>query len=190
MPNWCLNRLDVYGPNADVAQFFVENACEDGILTFEASVPAIEPTQDWGTKWDACEARPAFHGEAVWTGDQKDIAKRIAKEGGFGYFFETAWAPPSEWMAKVAVKYQNLDFRLSFVEPGMDFMGEDEWVGGQLIDTFDSPVDFAFTEKRGLLEWPRCHDCNESLSEDRANGGDCYCPVCEENLFMKRGKAA
>lgn len=162
------------------------------MLTFEASAP-LPPNGDcsveWGTKWDACEVRPAFNGEQIWSGDQAVVAHRIQGTG-FGYFFETAWSPPSEWMAKAAAKYPELDFRLSFAEPGMDFMGEDTWSGGALVESFDSSLDFSFTEDRGLLEWPRCHDCNESLSEDRANGGDCYCPVCEENLFMERGKPA
>lgn len=195
MPNWCLNRLDVEGDPSEVERFFRENSKgnENEPLSFAASVPVAGTDIDhyynaWGTKWDACDARFVFNGEGVWA-DEKSVVKHIRQNEPFGYFFETAWAPPMAWLSQIGVKYPGLRFVLSFAEPGCDFCGE-HIVQGEDNEVWEGTIDYLFTENRGLLEWPRCCDCSKHLSEESVNEGNCYCPECEENDFMKRGAPA
>lgn len=60
---------------------------------------------NWGTKWDAGESDICDMGE--------DVEIR----------FDTAWAPPIEWLKTTELKFPDLNFELHYDEPGMAFKG-------------------------------------------------------------------
>jgi len=147
MPNWCSNTLTVHGTVEDVMKFFEENrgietgpefGMADGDtrelpLSFKASHPtpdqskftdhSYQATQgepdywhnwnvkNWGTKWDLGD-------ETYVTHSNHNDNKRTLE-----YSFETAWAPPTEWLTHVAALYTTLSFKLSYSEEGMGFSG-------------------------------------------------------------------
>lgn len=171
MPNWCINRLDIDGNEKSVERFLTENKTDDSPLSFAESVPTENPDTDWGTKWDACDVR-------------------LNQDRPNSFYFDTAWAPPVEWLEKVAPKYPDLVFDLSFAEPGMDFCGQWALRDCQTLVGWDQSLDLEFAEERGLLNWPECYECGGRLSHERAYGGEVFCPPCEENDMMMRGRAA
>ena len=83
-------------------------------------------TNNWGTKWNACEARVDFHG--------KDHVC---------YIFDTAWSPPISFFDKVSDDFPELTFNLKYTERGMGFEGEASWSGGIMIhdECWDCPDD-------------------------------------------------
>jgi len=141
MPNWCNNVLDVKGPKEEVQRFYNENrgVCkrDDGDvnneLLFSKSFPEpfkeneIDPSTDkefdwwnwrinnWGTKWEPSD--PTFDMD----------------ENQISYFFDTAWSPPEGWFKKVIKLYPELDFYMTFEEPGMAFKGEAEGDKGKFL---------------------------------------------------------
>jgi len=142
MPNWCWNNLTVTGDEKQL-QDFVEKSMstyDDGTerFIFNGTHPMPEDlnitkgtqTQDekeqailnkakygytdwydwhlgeWGTKWDACESYI----------NNNDIHY-------FSVSFDTAWAPPINWLINIAMDYPDLEFELEYEEPGMCFGG-------------------------------------------------------------------
>ena len=92
---------------------------------------------NWGTKWDACEARV------------KSTKLRV------NVWFATAWAPPLAWLKNVSAKFPNLTFTLAYNECGMSFYGVAEATGGVLEDNggeeyADGDIDEDSNPKRHL----------------------------------------
>ena len=71
---------------------------------------------NWGVKWGACEVAM----------DDSIPDKLI-------YDFDTAWAPPIEFFTRIAKKWTNLKFSLSYSEPGMAFEGEISIQGDEIL---------------------------------------------------------
>lgn len=66
---------------------------------------------NWGTKWDI------YHQEITreritWNGDEQ-----------ISLCFDTAWNPPFRWFEKVVQAFPELEFEMSYWEPGMYFGG-------------------------------------------------------------------
>lgn len=160
MPNWCENILEVYGPSADVTRFMdaakadVETTVAYGPdagkqitehlpLSLNALYPMpkeLEATigdsgsmpgwyewrvNNWGTKWDLSPSTTVEEGE-----------------GGKGkhhvtYEFDSAWAPPVEWLAKVAADFPSLSFKLTYEEPMMAFGGVSGFYGGEEVESVE-----------------------------------------------------
>jgi hypothetical protein len=145
MPNWCRNVLTVRGDDQIVREFdqaFKGRETEEEIVEMEKvreeewegaeqvySFNALYPVPDevhdryswcnlhWGTKWDIC--------------GQRNIA--IVEPGYAEYNFSTAWSPPAAWLAKVARDWPDLDFELSYYEPGCCFAGSHRYSEGKLV---------------------------------------------------------
>lgn len=130
MPNWCMNTMVVSGDPERVAKFVEDHKSveldHEGTpvgetsLDFNKVVPMPESEEDnwynwscenWGTKWNACEASLDYRNGG------KDAI----------YNFDTAWAPPVEWFEKAVQAYPDLEFDLEWEEGGMAFAGR---VGG------------------------------------------------------------
>lgn len=60
--------------------------------------------RNWGTKWDA-DAEMTVEDEECYC------------------WFDTAWAPPTQWLETVSAKFPKLKFSLRFAEGGMGFYG-------------------------------------------------------------------
>lgn len=174
MPNWCTNVLTVEGDPDVVQKFredstFVEVGPDAGMadgdtkvlpFSFEAHFPTPrmpdgkmlgEPQnpspgvswtgddnwydwrcRNWGTKWDL-----------------SDETEVHAEPGYLEYRFDTAWAPPVEFITKVAAKYPELSFGLCYEEGGMCFAGEAEWENG--TQTRDDQWEVEYDEDTGEL---------------------------------------
>lgn len=74
--------------------------------------------KNFGVKWDASEAFISDEG-----GSDDDYS--------LTYDFQTAWAPPMEFMHSLAKLYPTMNFVLSYREDGMGFEGDAEWEGGE-----------------------------------------------------------
>jgi hypothetical protein len=62
-------------------------------------------SENWGCKWDACEARVKVTKQAV------------------NVWFDTPWAPPIAWLEKASAAHPSLVFNLCYCEGGMGFYG-------------------------------------------------------------------
>ena len=71
---------------------------------------------NWGTKWDV---------DAEVNDDDSLIFVN----------FDSAWAPPQIAIKELSIKFPDLQFRLSYEEPGMGFAGFDLLQGGEMIDS-------------------------------------------------------
>ena len=142
MPNWCYNHLNVSGDEIQLREFVEKSLTkyddEEDRFTFNGTRPMPKElnitkgtqTQDekeqailnlanhgytdwyewhcaeWGTKWDACEPNIQHN----------DIDY-------FSVSFETAWAPPIDWIDHIMQDFPDLCFELEYEEPGMCFGG-------------------------------------------------------------------
>lgn len=135
MPNWCYNKLEVSGAKDAVADFQTQTTNDEGHFSLDRLVPMPAELKapdagdgwydwsikNWGTKWDV-------------RGDEVDVQHTVPQEGSacLAYDFMTAWAPPSEWLQKVAGEFTNLKFSLWFDEPGADFSGLETFADGSM----------------------------------------------------------
>jgi hypothetical protein len=129
MPNWCNNKLTVFGPDEDV-QRFKKNAIgnspwhteqeKKNVLNFHSLTPVPPEVvsagydqagyewelMNWGCKWGACST---------------ELVEE--REGHLTYFFDTAWSPPIPFLSKLAPQWSTLTFLLDYEEMGMGFKG-------------------------------------------------------------------
>lgn len=145
MPNWCHNELTVSGDPDKVAAFVEKVGTADKPLTFTVHVPEPElegeawygwRVDHWGTKWDAKTdgALMALGSEAAI--DALDNAGATPPgweptDGGMQLKFQTAWAPPQQWLEAAARQEPELRLVLRYAEPGMGFAGEIQAQGAE-----------------------------------------------------------
>jgi hypothetical protein len=121
MPNWCSNRLDIYGPSAVVDHFLaVFRASGFAGHKAEPDDADTDPQDDWygwrkrnwGTKWNVTKDDWSVVNEEV-NGDRKMVR----------LFLLTAWCPPIAWLRAVAASYlyRPVTFTLAFLEEGERF---------------------------------------------------------------------
>lgn len=127
MPNWTFNELEVDGDVKEVKRFMKSVKKGKSLLSFRKHLPIPEELMKsqsppktkkiekvmkkkygfrdwydwcvgkWGTKWDACGVDIDDNGN---------------------YHFETAWAPPSDWLIFVSKLFPTLKFTLWSEEEG------------------------------------------------------------------------
>ena len=138
MPNWCENRLDIFGSRENLQKFMMDvnaqelkgNNMEGEVLSFAKIRPQPKKLKDWynwniknwGTKWDASSTACAD-----WSNEpdkEMPLDDSPDKEKSILYDFLTAWGPPVSWIKYVAKKYPKLKFKLEYYEGGCDFFGK------------------------------------------------------------------
>lgn len=125
MPNWCNNTAIISGPKPVIDEIKqVLNDPDRGILEYMRPMPKDQEANwydwcvtNWGTKWDATET---FVGNDT-------------EEDSVTFSFDTAWAPPIEAFRHWAERDGRVTYRLTYIEPGMGFVGWDSYDG----DYFD-----------------------------------------------------
>ena len=135
----------------------------DGKIEFDSKVKSLEEkfgfadwynwrVSNWGTKWDCAESYIGYDGEDC-----------------FIVSYDTAWAPNIMWMKKVSEMFPDLNFRLSFMEPGCNFCGVAYCENGEL-NVDEGPV--VWTDEAGNLVdtnddgmWYRV-DTNEVIEDE------------------------
>lgn len=147
MPNWCENCLIVKGQKEKV-QEFVDKA--KGVIPYEDDeldelkgeplesllvfsnfypIPKEVLSQDdawydwalenWGCKWDP---------------DQVELDVVTLGENAVAtYHFLTPWSPPDAFVRKISQDMPELDFSLTYAEPGVGFYGKLEIIKGKLV---------------------------------------------------------
>lgn len=147
MPNWCSNALIVTGTPKQLESFRATMEKPDAYgkssaFSFHQTVPmpqevfrgdlpqgAPKPnwydwsTENWGTKWDACRPRV------------KHLKKSIK------VWFDTAWAPPKNWLEQVTQVFPELNFELAYNEHGMEYYGVTVASDGKVTDTLYKKYD-------------------------------------------------
>ena len=134
MPNWCENTLEVSSNDeAEVKRFKESAGNKEHYLQFGSLVPMPkglineDPTDDrwygwskenWGTKWELNDVE-------LFTNKPKLLV----------YAFDTAWAPPVNWLARVTKQFPKLHFKLHYNEPGMQFHGTATAFNGVVKDS-------------------------------------------------------
>jgi len=129
MPNWCYNRVEIYGEEAkEIAE---KIASEETPFDFAKIVPEpdydkieVEPTfqkedsdfrmptwwdwrvQNWGTKWNSSECEVTIM-------DDEQVE----------YTFNTAWGPPEPIIHKLRELYPDVSITAFYDEPGMELAG-------------------------------------------------------------------
>lgn len=140
MPNWCMNRLEVIGP--DAKEFYNYNKeSGSGDFSFSTLVPEPEYKNDnqwydwrlknWGVKWDVANDDVRF----------TEISDSLVN-----IQFETPWDAPVEWLKSASKQFPHLKFILHSGEPGMNFHHEYSVCKGHAIlsdsDSFSNKYDF------------------------------------------------
>jgi hypothetical protein len=141
MPNWCNNKLAVYGPEEDVKRFKAQSiGCspwdeirgrEECVLNFHSLLPVPPEVlsagyesigyewelKNWGCKWGAGSARLVEE----W-------------EGHLEYTFLSAWSPPIPFLSNIAPLWPTLLFLLDYEEMGIGFKGISKVKGDTVED--------------------------------------------------------
>ena len=129
MPNWCYNRVEIYGAAAE--KIADKIASEETPFDFAKIIPEpdydkieVEPTfekedsdfrmptwwdwrvQNWGTKWNSSECEVTIM-------DDEQVE----------YTFNTAWGPPEPIIHKLRELYPDVSITAFYDEPGMELAG-------------------------------------------------------------------
>lgn len=127
MPNWCTNKLTITAKTVEELIVFIDenSSTEDGVLEplkFNQSVPSsldddwhASNVLKWGTKWEAITEKNKWEK----TGDTK-----------YALNFDTAWAPPFNWMLTTSRIYPNIVFGITYYGEGVDFYGTTIMIDG------------------------------------------------------------
>jgi len=133
MPNWCMNRLTLNGPEPVITKIKDELAGDANLLAHLCPEPKYEGDQDWypwrnqhwGTKWDVSDL--------CIEDDTEDDTISIS--------FSTAWAPPLQALHNWAVNDGRVSFNIQYWEPGAGFLGECAGDGDYLDDNYLDSTD-------------------------------------------------
>lgn len=129
MPNWCHNRVEIYGEGAE--EIANKIASEETPFDFAKIVPEpdydkidVAPTfkkedsdfrmptwwdwrvQNWGTKWNS-----------------SDCEVTIMDDEQIEFTFNTAWGPPEPIIHKLRELYPDVEITAFYDEPGMELAG-------------------------------------------------------------------
>tara|TARA_R100000654_G_scaffold10614_3_gene23325 strand:- start:276 stop:671 length:396 start_codon:yes stop_codon:yes gene_type:complete len=129
MPNWCFNRVEIHGVNAEEIANKIQS--EETPFDFAKILPEpdydkieVEPTfekedsdfsmpkwwdwrvQNWGTKWNSSECEVT-----------------ILEDDQVEYTFNTAWGPPEGVILKLRELYPDAIITAFYDEPGMELAG-------------------------------------------------------------------
>ena len=130
MPNWCLNKLTVLGPELEVDAFrkravghspwprFQDG--ENNLLNLHSLVPI--PPEVLAAGYDSVGANwEREHWGCVCGAFETAIVDEW--EGLVVYEFQTAWMPPIQFLENIAKQFPDLTFLLDYNEPDAGFKG-------------------------------------------------------------------
>jgi len=121
MPNWCNNTAVIHGPRPVIDEIRTILASDQPeLLNWMRPLPEDQRdnwydwcVNNWGTKWDVNGAFVADDTE----------------EDSITFSFDTAWAPPVDAFRSWAERDGRVTYRLTYMEPGMGFVGWDSYNG-------------------------------------------------------------
>ena len=142
MPNWCNNHIEIIGPKhkvdalikgAKAGEFLntlypmpkeladTENSNDTEKMSKQPVVDGHNNWYDWrvaewSTKWDV----------DVYDGSIQEQEELFGKDDGdkkVAFGFDSAWSPPIGACEKYLEDNNDMSIKLTYYEPGMDFMG-------------------------------------------------------------------
>ena len=171
MPNWCNNNIEISGPKSKLLKLKAGAEKGEFLNTLFPMPEALEGTQadgsenkellaktgfsdwygwrtsNWSTKWDVdvYDESISFRHELL---GEKDGPATLS----FG--FDSAWSPPIGAVATYLEDNEDVSIRLTYYEPGCDFMGvwEDFDDRCYTCSDYDSESDFWETDDGELLD--------------------------------------
>lgn len=152
MPNWCSNSMSLNGPEDQVRAIIdavrpvedengYRDKDSDKDLTFTKFMPQPRDEQgeligstswqyeNWGTKWGDCDTDIVYEEYA----DGKGSAS-------LGY--STAWGPMSGLVKEISRQHPDVNIDIEYEEPGMNFFGVEQYLGGECIHDRHHEYDF------------------------------------------------
>jgi hypothetical protein len=131
MPNWCDNKITISNSTPAFEDFLKD----EGGFSFERMVKPNRPESDengwgtvsaqneaWGTKWDLDE------------NDAKEVADSLIENNAAS--FDTAWSPPIEAITALSNMFPDVNFSLTYHEPGVGFYGVADFIDGGCFDEY------------------------------------------------------
>ena len=140
MPNWCDNRVEIYGDNPDqIKEVKKTLASKQTCFDFNNIVPMpkeLEGTTSPNPEPDSFEAKRLRkqHGHDNWYdwrlenwgtkwNSYSDQIESYENEDSITYGFETAWGPPVPIIYKLRELYPEVDITAFYDEPGLELAG-------------------------------------------------------------------
>ena len=138
MPNWCDNRVEIYGDNPDqIKEVKKTLASEQTCFDFNNIVPMpkeLEGTTSPNPEPASFEAKRLRkqYGDDNWydwccnNWDTKwnSCDATLSEDGdGLEYVFDTAWGPPIKVIEALREQYPDLTISAFYDEPGMELAG-------------------------------------------------------------------
>tara|TARA_B100001093_G_scaffold475988_1_gene501996 strand:+ start:177 stop:722 length:546 start_codon:yes stop_codon:yes gene_type:complete len=146
MPNWCGNYTEIEGPVDVVQELFVAGK-EERFLEHMAPLGEWDyndALSSWGTKWEIDIGRISF---------KKLDNDRAILQG----YFESAWSPPEQAFLTFLYNNKDVNVKLLYHEPSMDFAGSLEHgthtISKQGLDFYnDNPIGQELDEAFAIVD--------------------------------------
>jgi hypothetical protein len=137
MPNWCSNTATISGPRPvidEIRNILSDREQDSRLLKWMRPMPEDQEENwydwcvtNWGTKWDITNA----------------FVSDDTEEDSITFSFDTAWGSPVEAFRHWAQQDGRVNYRLSYIEEGMMFVGWDSYDGeyfdDDVVDHEDDP---------------------------------------------------
>ena len=136
MPNWCNNFITISGDKEKmkpIYDFFNDNkdTTDTELLVMNTLIPHDEEYRKIEESGDfLLNPQTSFYG-TKWDFSLVEANVNQLDEDCITFAPLTAWAPPSEFCRRLTAKY-GVDVTISFDEPGIGFIGEEEFADGEM----------------------------------------------------------
>ena len=150
MPNWCSNRLSVFGSTKKLQEFVSMgrpmDTADKSELKLHSLFPMPKDLED--TKSPVDRPNPTFirkygfdnwydwkvaNWGVKWDIDAQMEDMRDVSNPHVTYVFDTAWGPPDKWLKEIAHRWPALKFELEFIELCMNFCGQLIYENGEVL---------------------------------------------------------
>ncbi len=181
MPNWCNNslRVDSNGDKQAITSFREWLGSDGFKLNKIKPMPKeLEDTTSPTPKGQEDQAKMLVekYGFSNWYdwhvgnwGTKWDVDAEVNDDDSIIFInFDSAWAPPQLAIQELARQFPNLQFRLSYEEPGMGFAGFDLLQGEEEIDSVYVEADDK-DEYRQFIQDEFGYDPFEHLEDEEAS---------------------
>jgi hypothetical protein len=165
MPNWCNNKLTIYGTEHALTSFMTAAATPESKFSMGVFFPLPEELANTSSPNRAPveeqERLKEKYGAADWYdwalanwGCKWDFSvesmSEDLEEGEVEFDFDTAWGPPDKFMERLAAEFPSLTFVHMYAESGMGFGGMVTYKNG---DVQSASMTDASEDTSMLSEW-------------------------------------
>jgi len=157
-----------------ISEYTKQDGQEERTLLFHKIIPEPvndkgEPAEDWynfrvnnwGTKWE-----PNTYSFEASASDKSNL-----DDGYISIGMDTAWTPPMGIIRKLSELFPEAEFRISYVEPGCCFMGEEHFSNGEQTYEMYSE-DISKIKEKYPQFWEDIDDDEEDLNKEEVDSLD------------------